>query len=225
MVTDFWNEEAGRWSLKNKNPLVGWYDSHNSDKNEERLLFGSIPNIPGNLIALEYGCGPGRNMIKYQHHFSRIDGADISAVILEKLRDNLQESNVQMGDRKIYLTNGRTLSMIPDSIYDVVFSIICMQHIGCRSWRLSLYDEIYRVLKPGGHFTFQMGFGPGHPISVDYFHEYDYTDASHKDTRVESVQDLQKDLESYGFINFNHTITPPCHDQHPEWIWVNVKKP
>lgn len=223
MVTKFWNEEAGRWGLSNKNPLVGWYDAHNADPKEVELLFRGITGVPGNLLALEYGCGPGRNMIKFKDLFSRIDGADISQEILNKVPINLAESNLTPG--KLFLTDGHSLTDVADASYDVVFSIICMQHIGCRSWRLDLYREFMRVLRPGGVFTFQMGFGPGHHISVDYFHEYDETDTHHRDTRVENVEDLKKDLLDKGFVDFDYVLTEPCHDHHPQWIWVSVRKP
>lgn len=223
MIKGFWNEEASRWTLHNKNPLVGWYEEHNNDPKEGELLFGGIDNIPGNLVALEYGCGPGRNIIKFKDLFSRIDGADVSEEILAKVPLNLSQDNVAVPN--IYLNNGHSLPDIGNEVYDVVFSVICQQHIGCRSWRLELYREFLRILKPGGYFRFQMGFGPGHHISVDYFHDYDETDTHHKDVRVEDVDVLKKDLEDQGFVDFKHTLTVPCHDLHPQWIWVSVRKP
>jgi len=222
MLRQFWGEEASRWSLQNKNPLVGWYNEHMADEKEGKLLFRGVQTHIGSH-ALEYGCGPGRNIIKFKDWFGRIDGVDISSEILAKLPANLAESQVQVPN--LYHTNGHSLSMINSSIYNVVFSIICMQHIGCRDWRLELYREIHRVLVPGGYFCFQMGFGPGHPISVDYFHNYDETDTSHRDTRVEDVEVLKKDLEDQGFVGFDYVLTEPCHDVHPQWIWVRVQKP
>lgn len=222
MLKEFWAGEAGRWSMQNKDPLVGWYKEHNEDPNEEAILFRGIPHHV-NSLALEYGCGPGRNIIKFKDFFARIDGADISKDILDKLPENLAESAVTVPT--LYHTNGHNLPDVPDASYDVVFSIICMQHIGCRDWRLELYREFLRILKPGGFFTFQTGFGPGHPQSVDYFHNYDETDTHHRDTRVEDINAIKADLEAQGFTNFDFVITPPCHDVHPFWIWIRVQKP
>jgi SAM-dependent methyltransferase len=218
----FWNEEASRWSLTNKNPLVGWYDEHMNDTQEGEILFRGIPTKVGSL-ALEFGCGPGRNFIKFRDWFSRIDGVDISDEILRKLPLNLAESNTPVPNT--WLIDGHSLPEVPSNTYDVVFSIICMQHISCRSWRLELYREFMRVLKPGGFFTFQMGFGPGHPISRDYFHEYGPEDLIHRDTRVEDPDALKKDLMDQGFEGFDYKLTVPCHDQHPSWIWARVQKP
>jgi len=219
---EFWEEEASRWSLANKNPLVGWYAEHMSDEQEGQLLFRGVP-ADTNLLALEYGCGPGRNIIKFRDRFARVDGVDISPTILAKLPSNLEESGVQVPN--VWLTNGFEIPQVPDNTYDVVFSIICQQHITYRSWRLNLYKEFLRVLKPGGVFTFQMGYGPGHPISVDYFFDDLTPSAGHRDVRVEDAEVLKKDLEDSGFTNVSHILTVPNHDQHPQWIWVTCQRP
>jgi SAM-dependent methyltransferase len=217
-----WENEAKQWSLGRKDPLVGWYNAHLDDPNEELILFRDVPLKKG-LLALEFGCGPGRNMIKFRDHFNRIDGVDISPTILEKLPLNLQESDVPIPNT--WLIDGHSMPEVPSSTYDVVFSIICMQHISCRDWRLEIYSEVFRVLKPGGYFTFQMGYGGGHPVSLDYFHNYTPDDNMHRDVRVENVDDLQKDIENAGFNSVSHVITEPCHDQHPNWIWMSCRKP
>lgn len=221
-IVNFWNEEASRWSLQNKDPLVGWYEDHNADPMEAEILFRGVPTKVDSL-ALEYGCGPGRNIIKFKDWFKQIDGADISIEILKKVHVNLAEANVPLPN--LFHNDGHSLTLINPTTYDVIFSIICMQHIGCHDWRLELYREFFRLLVPGGYFCFQMGFGTGHTKSVDYFHNYDETDTHHRDTRVEDVEVLKKDLEDQGFIDFDHMITDPCHDAHPKWIWVRVRKP
>jgi SAM-dependent methyltransferase len=220
-IVNFWQGEADRWNLQNKNPLVGWYDEHNNDPREEELLFRGIPTRVGSL-ALEYGCGPGRNFIKFKDLFKRIDGADISKNIIDKVSANLEGTGIPVPN--LWHTDGHSLPLVSDSSYDVVYSIICQQHIGCRAWRLELYREFLRILAPGGHFTFQMGFG-ANGSAVDYFHEYDETDTHHRDVRVEDVEVLQKDLEDQGFIEFDHVLTDPCHDVHAQWIWVKCRKP
>lgn len=220
-VERFWNHLANQ---NYKESLVGWYDQHCDDPNEKNVLFGGIePNK--NALALDFGCGPGRNMIKFHDWFGRIDGADISSVILEKAVLDLTEKNIPIPN--LYHIDGKSLPNIKDSTYDVVFSIICHQHIGDRSWRLSLYKEFFRVLKPGGILTFQTGFG-NHPISVDYFHEYtqeDENEGRHFDVRVENPNDLKIDLEQFGFTDINFITTDPCHDQHDKWLWTKCVKP
>lgn len=220
-IERFWDRLA---SGDYKRGLVGWYDEHNDDPNEKLMLFDGL-EFPENSIALEVGCGPGRNIIKYKDLFKRIDGADISSIILEKAKEDLKENNIEIPN--LYHTDGKTLSLIPSNTYDMVFMIISHQHIGSRDWRLTLYKEINRVLKPGGHFNFQTGFGTGHPVSVDYFYNYskeDLEEDRHFDVRVEDENNLINDLEDCGFDDVSFQFTPPCHDQHPQWIWIRSRK-
>lgn len=219
-IKTFWNNLA---ALPNyRDALVGWYNEHNADDQEQALLFRDLGDTSSWNI-LDFGCGPGRCIIKFKNLFNRIDGADVSEVILQKAVSDLTEAGVAIPN--LYLSNGRTLEGVPDAQYELVYSIICQQHISSRSWRLNLYEEFFRVLKPGGVLSFQMGFGPGHPISVDYFYSYDGTETNHFDTRVENPADLEADLVSKGFGDFTYVLTPPNHDQHPQWIWAQCKKP
>jgi hypothetical protein len=66
-----------------------------------------------------------------------------------------------------------------------------------------------------------MGYGTGHPKSVDYFNEEEVVDC---DTRVEDPEALGKDLSDNGLNEFMYQIREPNHDLHPNWIWFQVKK-
>ena len=220
-ITRFWDRLA---SGNYKEGLVRWYDNHMKDDKEEKYLFGGL-NLSPDAVALEVGCGPMRNAIKFRNKFSRIDGADVSAVILDKAKIDLDEAGVPIPN--LYHMNGHSLPMISDDVYDIVFMVISHQHIGCRAWRLELYDHIYRVLKSGGYFSFQTGYGSGHPKSVDYFHDYtdeDETIGRHFDVRVEDESFLKKDLEDIGFTNIRFEKTEPTNDVHPQWIWTQCQK-
>jgi ubiquinone/menaquinone biosynthesis C-methylase UbiE len=218
-VHGFWDNLANQ---NYREALVGWYNDHNADPNEEKLLFRDMSFDPNESVALDFGCGPGRCIIKFRHRFKRIDGADISSVILERLQGDLVEARVPIPN--LYHIDGHSLKGVPDATYDVVYSIICMQHIANRDWRLELYREFMRVLKPGGWFTFQMGYGSGHNISREYEHVYSENETSHYDVRVEDETKLVRDLIDQGFTNVDFVITDPCHDQHPQWIWAKCQK-
>ena len=75
--------EANRWSLENRNPVVGGYDKHNNWSDYDEFLFKNFDTK--NLVALDYGTGPGRNIIKFNHRFKRIDGVDIGKKNIENL--------------------------------------------------------------------------------------------------------------------------------------------
>ena len=44
MQINSYNEEAGRWSLNSRDPVVGSYDSHNSFTDYENFLFKELRN-------------------------------------------------------------------------------------------------------------------------------------------------------------------------------------
>lgn len=127
----------------------------------------------------------------------------------------------------LYKNNGVDLSFIPDDCYDVVFSTICLQHICVHDIRFSLVKEFFRVLKSGGSFCAQMGFGNAHPRTVGYFeNHYDAKDTnSGCDTRVDSPSELQSDLESIGFKDFTFDLRPVGPgDGHSGWIFFRATK-
>lgn len=220
MQTDEYENAASQWTPRRKDPLVGWWDQHNSFPDYDTLLFRNFDTE--GKVALEYGCGPGRNIERYWNRFSTIDGVDISKTIVSKGVAYLRSQGIEA---KLLVNDG---SDIPsqDEIYDVVFSVICLQHISSHAIRMRIFEEIYRVMKPGGLLAFQMGFGR-RPDSVSYFSndfEAGGTNGA-RDVRIENTQDLEADLSSLGFEKTNWVFGDPCQDLHEKWIWVQAFKP
>ena len=219
-----YDKDAVEWSLQNKNPVVGSFEQHNNWSDYDKFLFKSVDT--NGKVALDFGCGPGRNIVKFASKFARIDGADISDVNLEKARLWFAANNLQTTPT-LYKNNGVDLAEVPSEVYDVVFSTICLQHICVHDIRFSLLNEFYRILKPGGAICIQMGFGPGHIRTVGYFdNHYDatVTNSGH-DTRVDSPDELKGDLEKIGFSNFEYDIRPVGPgDIHGNWIFFRTFK-
>jgi SAM-dependent methyltransferase len=220
MQFNFYEQEAAKWSISNKDPVVGGYEIHNAFSDYDEFLFKDFDTK--NLIALEYGCGPGRNIVRFSSRFKRIDGVDISGVNIEKAKDNLNHHNIPIS--QLYVNDGKSIPCYDES-YDVVFSTICLQHICVHSIRFFIMQEIYRILKPSGKFCFQMGFG-GRPNSVNY---YDNNTGATKtnsecDVSIENEDYLISDLKKIGFKNYKSDIRIPCIDLHKNWIWVQVEK-
>ncbi len=235
--SDFWNDIAKTWSLQNKNPVVGWYNEHEAFKEYDTVLFRDIP-LTGKETVLEYGCGPARNLIRWANKFRRIDGVDIAPQCIEKARLHLAAA--KLPEPNLWVNDGRSLPMIPSAAndpnnlksgefvgYDIVFCVIAWQHITSWSVRKNLLREFFRILKPGGYFCWQNGFGPGHPRSVDYFSDTFNTEAEFvdKDFRLENVEHIQKDVQDAGFIPKDYVLTRTCKDEHPSWYWGQAQKP
>lgn len=228
MQKNYYNREASNWSLQSRDPVVGSYDRHNNFYDYDEYLFPKIDT--SGMIAIEYGCGPGRNLIRFKDRFKRIDGVDIAEINLEKAKINLESNHIS--DSKLFLTTGDNIPT-ESSIYDVVFSVICLQHICVHSVRMKIMEDCFRVLKDEGYFCFQMGYGSvrsdGYvkPGSVHYYDNHIQANATNgdSDTRVDNVDFLINDLKSIGFKEIRYHIgAVGPGDSHGNWIWVQAKK-
>lgn len=222
-----YEQDAAKWTVTNKDPVVGSFDEHNSWTDYDEYLFRDVVGEMSEKVLLDFGCGPGRNLVKYNNKFLRLDGVDISTKNIENAKLWLQHNGCKVGN--LYSNNGIDLSCIPEGVdYDVVMSTIALQHICVHEIRKGYFEEFFRVLKPGGVFTAQMGFGAGHNSSVSYYDNfYDASGTnSAADTRVDDADQLKSDLYSIGFEDFNHYIRPRGPgDSHNNWIFFNAKKP
>ncbi len=221
MQRTLYDTEAKNWNIYNLDVIVGSYHEHDNFADYDLYLF---PNLDfTNKIALEYGCGTGRNLIKFANRFQRIDGTDISQECLNAAKINLESNNISIPN--LYLSNGNNIPA-PNEAYDVIFAVICLQHICVHQIRYQIMQDVFRTLKSEGWFCFQMGFG-GRPNSVNYF-ENDYdaqTTNGGRDISIHNEQDLIADLESIGFKNYkSHLGSTGPNDEHKNWLWVQVQK-
>jgi ubiquinone/menaquinone biosynthesis C-methylase UbiE len=220
-----YESDSANWNINNKDPVVGSFDAHNNWKDYE-FLFKDIENCE-NKIVLDFGCGPGRNLVKYSSMFSRVDGTDIAEKNLQNALQWIEHNNIEKEKHNVILCNGIDLSSIDDKTYDIVMSTISMQHICVYDIRFNYLKEFYRVLKNGGHITIQMGYGTPSPMSVDYY-ENCYTATSTNrgcDTNISDYTQIEKDLLKIGFKDFKYYIRPTGPgDCHPNWIFFNAQK-
>jgi ubiquinone/menaquinone biosynthesis C-methylase UbiE len=225
MQNKYYDQYAAVWSLQFKDPVVGSYDAHNNWPDYDTYLFKDFDTT--GMIALDYGCGPGRNLVKFNDKFERIDGVDISNINLEKARVNLEYSNIPIPN--LYHTSGDNLSMIEDNVYDVMFAVICFQHICVHEIRFNILKEAYRVLNKGGRLCFQMGYGGKENIPTANYYDNVYEAAStngHADVSITNEEELKDDLlNKIGFKNYKSDLRPTGPgDNHRQWIWVQVEK-
>jgi len=224
MQNAHYEEYAKAWSLKFRDPVVGSYDAHNQWEDYDTYLFKDFDT--NGLVALEYGCGPARNLIEFQDRFARVDGIDIAQTNLDKAKINLEDAGIK--DYKLYLTSGDNLDEVDSESYDVVFAVICFQHICVYEIRDSIIKDIYRVLKPGGYLCFQMGFGgkEGIPTAGYFDNVYDATTTNgHADVSITNEDDVKNHLEKLGYKNYKSDIRPTGPgDNHKNWIWIQVQK-
>jgi SAM-dependent methyltransferase len=181
------------------------------------------PNPDG--LALDFGCGLGRHIFKYQDSFSRVDGADISPAVLDVLGKTLEDEGI---DANLYLCNGTGMETPPSDTYDVIMSMTVIQHICVHEIRQQIFRDMLRCLKPGGQIAIQMGFGTPSSQTVGYYENFWEATATNRacDTEVANATQIQRDLQELGFEQFEHRVGPVGPgDYHPQWIYFRAYKP
>jgi ubiquinone/menaquinone biosynthesis C-methylase UbiE len=222
MQLNQYNALASGWSEENRDPVVGPFDAHNQWADYENL-FTNIDN-QSEKIGLDFACGPGRNIVKYSNIFKRLDGVDISPINIENAKKYISSNSIESN---LYVSNGIGIDCIESDTYDFVMSTIALQHICVYDIRYSIMKDIHRVLKDGGIFTAQMGFGSPSPLTVGYYENYYDAESSNRacDVCIETTEQLEKDLLKMGYKDFQYTIGPVGPgDYHPNWIYFNCTK-
>lgn len=205
--------------------VVGSYHQHDEWSDYDRFLMRFVDKSFGNKLALDFGCGPGRNIVRYHHLFRRIDGCDIAPENLENARTNLKFHGVP--EPNLYVTSGNDLGAASSNSYDFIFSTICMQHICVHRIRYEIFSHMYRALRKGGRISIQMGFGNSASQTVGYFDNFTAAQSTNRgcDTRVEDADQLENDLYQLHFKEFDYWVRPVGPgDSHPYWIFFTAVK-
>lgn len=207
------------------------HPEHNSNPKYWDILLGDIKSNPSKWegkTALDFGCGRGRNVTNMSEltDWERVDGIDVSV-------DNIKacKNTPELCNSNFYKNNGEDLSDLKDNEYDFVMSTIVFQHICVHELRYKIKQEIFRVLKPKGVFSFQMGYGNidfrGHTQPRNYFdNSYDAQNSNgSNDVRITNVEDIIGDLTKIGFKDITYSIEEPWEDGgHPNWIYIKCSK-
>lgn len=207
------------------------HEEHNTNPDYWNILLGDLADKEKweNKIGLDFACGRGRNITNMFNlcNWERVDGVDISEYNIEtnKSEFSSQKSNW-------YCNNGVDVSELKDNEYDFIMSTIALQHIPVYDIRKSLITDLLRTLKPGGLFSFQMGYGDTlesalGPRSSYFENIYDAKSTnSAYDVRIQNVEDVIKDLEEIGFVDIKTEIRQSYSDAgHPQWIYIKAYKP
>jgi len=95
--------------------------------------------------ALDFGCGIGRLTLALAAHVDEVVGVDIAPSMIA----GAEEHN-DVGPRVSYrLNTGEDLAGFEDDSFDLVLSVIVLQHIENR-FKVGYLEEFLRVLRPGG---------------------------------------------------------------------------
>lgn len=229
MQREFYDATADIMAIDN-------HRGHDSSPDYYGILLGDINQSWSKKSALDFGCGIGRNVdnLSKLADWTTVDGCDISSENIKRANDFLK-TVIPENKFKLYTTTGVDLKPIGSDRYDFVMSTIVLQHIPVRSIRVSLMKDIYRVMKVGGLFSFQMAqYDRGQIGSANYFDEVIEASGTNGryDVSVENPSDLIIDLEEIGFSDITYQIRPEwdayaktyVSSPHSRWIFVKAWK-
>lgn len=108
--------------------------------------------------ALDFGCGLGRLSRALGDRFDEVWGVDISAGMIEQAT----RLNAGRPACRFLLNDSDELRGIPSDSFDLVLSLITLQHVSDPGAIRSYIREFVRVAAPGGLIVFQL------PIRVDW---------------------------------------------------------
>ena len=137
-----------------------WDDSEFFRSGEVNVANDVTPDIlricgersPLDLRMLELGCGVGRMTRALARVFGHVTGVDVSDEMIRQARPNLSDlTNV-----RLEVVDGSTLASLRYEQFDFAFSFIVFQHIPSYDVITSYCKEVFRVLRPGSLFKFQV---------------------------------------------------------------------
>jgi SAM-dependent methyltransferase len=92
---------------------------------------------------LDFGCGCGRVLRRWQHLGARVCGSDLNEPAIEWCRAHLPFAQVGVNALEPPLAYG-------DASFDLVYALSVLTHLPAAT-QLAWRDELGRVLRPGGH--------------------------------------------------------------------------
>ena len=107
---------------------------------------------PQDMRVLEIGCGAGRVTRALAEVFGEVHAVDVSGEMIEQASRAL----AAFPHAHVYRNNGMFQSVVPNLPFDFAFSFIVFQHMPSQLIVENYVREVYRLLRPGGLFKFQV---------------------------------------------------------------------
>jgi ubiquinone/menaquinone biosynthesis C-methylase UbiE len=122
--------------------LLNRFETYRTDKISQLIKTNK-------LCALDIGCGSGEFLFNIQNKLKFAVGIDVVKDVLESAK----KRKFSIKNQFIQADLGRSPIPFPDNSFDLVTSIATLQLV----YDLELlFGEVYRVLKPGGLFIFEV---------------------------------------------------------------------
>jgi SAM-dependent methyltransferase len=108
--------------------------------------------------ALDFGCGLGRLTRALSSRFEEVVGIDHSRAMIGRA----ERLNAHAANCSFALNARADLAQLPTASFDLVLSVITLQHVSRRTAIRRYIRELARVTAPGGVIVFQL------PVSVGW---------------------------------------------------------
>ncbi len=105
--------------------------------------------------ALDFGCGLGRLTRALSYRFAEVWGIDIS----NKMVTEAATVNADRPGCRFMVNQAPDLREVPSDAFDLVLSLVTLQHVSEKQAIRSYIREFVRVCRPGGAVVFQVPSG------------------------------------------------------------------
>lgn len=144
-VSSLPEKRGGRWKL------ADFMATGEQDVSRYAALVALRAGMDRPAAVLDFGCGVGRLTAAWAARAGHVTGVDISEPMLALARQTLENCR----NVSFVLNRREDLNVFADESFDLVFSLICLQHM---PWELarSYINEFARVVSSGGTVAFQL---------------------------------------------------------------------
>jgi len=109
-------------------------------------------NIEGknstHLIGIDLGCGTG----EYINHLQKINSELMTINGLDFSEKQLQHAKAKGMKSSFIHSSMSNIADVQDKTYDFSYAINSIHHLPSKSDQIKTFDEVFRILKPGGIF-------------------------------------------------------------------------
>ncbi|HEU0124183.1 MAG TPA: class I SAM-dependent methyltransferase [Bryobacteraceae bacterium] len=132
---------------------------------------------PSTMRIIEIGCGAARLTSALAEMFGEVHAVDVSGEMVALAQTALTGKT----NAYVYQNNGCDLSTVPALEFDFAYSNIVFQHIPSRQVIDSYVKDVYRLLRPGSLFKFQVQGIAGRGRPDDTWHGVSFSEEQAKD--------------------------------------------